>query len=120
MNKKNYIKMQKLAGFKVGDKVKVISKCPDYHMGWSTTWDECMKVGETLVIEKINDYLGMYCDDGYYYPFFVLEKANDIKIQLNSDYEAIVTEKEVIVGCQKFTHDKILEVASAIKEIKRK
>ena len=119
MKKEQYAQMQKLAGFKVGDKVEVVSKCPDYHMGWGTEWHENMKIGQRFTIHRIHDYWGIISEKlDFYYPFFVLRKLDEIKIGLNSDYEAIVTENEVIVGCQKFTHDKILEVAEAIKKIK--
>jgi hypothetical protein len=41
----------------------------------------------------------------------------DVEIKLNDSYTAIVTKDHVQVGCQKFAHAAILEVANAIKNL---
>jgi hypothetical protein len=44
-------------------------------------------------------------------------QPKSIKVQLNNSYTAIVTKEFVHVGCQKFTHAVILDVANAIKNL---
>lgn len=42
----------------------------------------------------------------------------DITVSLNSIYDAIITDKEVKVGCQNFSFEKILELAEIINSRK--
>ena len=39
-------------------------------------------------------------------------------IQLNDEYSAVISRKNVIVGCQHFSHEKIEELYNAIKKFK--
>jgi hypothetical protein len=46
-----------------------------------------------------------------------VKKNKSITVELNKSYIAVVTEENVKVGCQTFTHEVILAVAEAIKKL---
>jgi hypothetical protein len=48
-----------------------------------------------------------------------VKKTKFIAVELNESYTAVVTKKNVKVGCQTFTHEAILAVAEAIKKLTR-
>ena len=76
--KKLHIKLQNEAGFKLGDKVKIIREAKDFESGWRNVWTKEM----TQNINKIGKIINIYDDivvrtgkDSWGYPFFVLEKV---------------------------------------------
>lgn len=50
----------------------------------------------------------------------MLEKQQPNRLKLNEDYEAIVEDGEVKVGCQTFSADKVLELAEMVKNLLKK
>lgn len=56
-------------------------------------------------------------DDLYDTQFLDKILKKTITVKLNSEYSAIVSKDGVEVGCQKFTHNALLELAEAIKNI---
>ena len=79
--RKVYIKCQKEAGFKVGDKVKVMCTAKSQKYGWSNAWVAAMteNIGRLGKITRISDRdiqvaIG---DHGWGYPYYVLEKMPD-------------------------------------------
>lgn len=48
---------------------------------------------------------------------FLRIKDKTVRVRLNSAYEAIVNSKEVKVGCQTFSHDKVQKLLNAVKEV---
>ena len=75
-----YIKDQAECGIKVGDRVKVMRKTKSYTNGWDTCWVPEMNesVGKVFKVEGFSEFDkgdGFLLSDGFYYPFFVLEKV---------------------------------------------
>lgn len=75
---KLYIKLQKESGFKIGDTVKVIRDAECFESGWQHVWIMDETVGKTYKIESIHEYEGIQLENGYSYPFFVLEKVENV------------------------------------------
>lgn len=117
MTPTNYIAAERsfktLTQLKVGDKVKVIRTAKDRELGWSNSWNKTSmdkQVGKTLKVASggfASEGSGIYCNDGYYYPFFCLEvlktSAPDVQIKLESgSYTATIVGGvgSIKVGCQ--------------------
>lgn len=67
-------------GLKEGDYVKVTRKAKDYEDGWGSVWNNSMtkSVCKTLKVKEIllpNEYVIL--ENGYSYPYFVLEKIKE-------------------------------------------
>lgn len=45
-------------------------------------------------------------------------KDNTIEVTLNDKYKAVVHTDKVVVGCQTFSHDAVMQLVDAIKTIK--
>jgi hypothetical protein len=45
------------------------------------------------------------------------ESRSFIRINLNDEYEAVVSKSNVVVGCQTFTHDKVREIMAVIDRV---
>jgi hypothetical protein len=45
------------------------------------------------------------------------KKITEVKVKLNSEHAAIVREKEIEVGCQKFPHSVVAELQKAIETV---
>lgn len=92
-----YNVLQDNCGIKAGNTVKVLRIAKDFEMGWENVWEESMddKVGNTDTVNVIQEGDGFFLSDGYYYPFFVLEKIKDVKI-----LEATMQEVENKFGCK--------------------
>ena len=79
--RKLYLELQNEAGFKIGDKVKVLRGAKRYESGWDAYWVDEMDnaVGKIGKIIYVSDDIGITVDvDGlgmYIYPYFVLEKV---------------------------------------------
>lgn len=59
-----------------GDLVRVTNTWPSHHDGWENTWTRNMdrSVGEVMKVLKVNsDRKGILLEDGYEYPYQVLE-----------------------------------------------
>lgn len=48
----------------------------------------------------------------------IIMDTSEIVIEGVGSYEAVVTKENVTVGCQTISHDKVLEIAQAIRDIK--
>lgn len=68
----------KANNLKVGDKVKVVKEVESYKDGWGNFWTERMKAGKIHIIETYFDN-GVALSDGYRYPYFCLEKVQEVK-----------------------------------------
>jgi len=116
--------MQEASGIRAGDTVRVIRAANDHEMGWVNSWersmDEC--VGHEFKVHSVSGdiVLQMPDRDIYGFPFFALMLIHPkpAVIYLNEEYVATVTRDNVTVGCQVFSHEKILELAEAVKEAK--
>ncbi len=80
-----YLDEQIAAGFHKGDVVLVTRTARDREGGWCNGWAEeymDLAVGQILVIttEPYSEG-GISLSDGYAYPYFVLQKTNDIKLK---------------------------------------
>lgn len=82
MNTKSYQERQdewiKANNLKIGDKVKVIREAKNYEDGWKHEWVKFMAVKQTLIV------IGLFEDsvqlsDRYLYPYFCLEKVEEVK-----------------------------------------
>lgn len=118
--------MQQASGIRVGDTVRVLRKAEAHEMGWQNSWSRDTMdnaVGKTLpVIATTHDIKLGDEARGYGFPFFVLElvKPKPVIVELNDRYAAEVKREGVQVGCQTFTHEKILELAEAVRQMKPK
>ncbi len=73
----SYLEHHKACGLKVGDLVKVLRKAEDLEQGWNAVWSPSMNssVGTILTIKGCGGGDGFRLNNGYYYPYFVLEKV---------------------------------------------
>lgn len=82
MNTKSYQERQdewiKANNLKVGDKVKVVREAIDYENGWENCWVDRMRVNE---IHTLKSHFGnsVLLSDGLRYPYFCLEKVEEVK-----------------------------------------
>jgi hypothetical protein len=83
-------------GIELGDKVKVLCKCPSYHMGWGTAWPQTMDkyIGDTLEVTYISKEWGFRAGpDCFWFPPFVLElvkKKKDIPRPRHGDVVSVL------------------------------
>jgi hypothetical protein len=115
---------QKECGLKIGDTVKVLAKCENFANGWGTGWNALKmnpSIGRFLTVQSISNRIGIMLSNGYYYPYFVLEKTSKqpILVKLNEEYTAEVNEKEIKVGCIIFPLSIAHELHKAVTEISR-
>jgi len=95
---------QKAAGFKVGDRVKVVMIAHNHENGWDNTWTSMMDkyVGEEGDITFIcSGSKGIHLDSGYNFPFFVLERVEspEEKIKRISEKIELLISSLKNVGC---------------------
>lgn len=93
---------------KVGDYVKVTRKANEHEHGWQGLWLDDMdeSVAKTLMVEDIGFYdnnIGL--EDDYYYPYFVLEKAEPPK----HEYVPFESKEEFIEAYHYHDNDKYSE-----------
>ena len=82
--RKVYVKYQKEAGFKVGDKVKIMCTAESQKYGWSNAWVCAMteNIGRLGKITRIDDrdiYISID-NRSWGYPYYVLEKISNLEI----------------------------------------
>lgn len=109
---KAYLVLQNDSGIKVGDKVKVLRKAKSYEMGWSQTWDREMDlcVGKEYIVKNVNSF-GISIN-GLYFPFFVLEKRENVihfKVmdKLKVEHNCLITENVLTMGCTSFDQNSV-------------
>lgn len=77
----HYIALQHMAGFEIGDKVRITGVAMDDQGYWDNVWTRAMHglVGKVRTIEAIGfGASGIRIDYFYYaFPFFVLEKVEE-------------------------------------------
>lgn len=71
-----YQRAQAACGLAVGDYVKINRKCADFFGGWDNKWvpDMNITIGTIRRIVAIKK-TGIQLDNGFIYPFFVLEQV---------------------------------------------
>ena len=80
---KSYEERQRECGLKVGDKVKLLRGAEDGESGWGDCWMPKMSrhVGDIGVVEDTRETSGIFVkmdeENGYWFPYFVLEKVED-------------------------------------------
>ena len=90
---------QKAAGFKIGDRVKVVRIAQSHEDGWNNDWvaDEMNRcVGEEFEIRRIWNDKGISLG-GYNFPFFVLERVEspEEKIKrISEKFERLISRLE--------------------------
>ena len=115
-----YKKMHENCGIKVGDTVKVLRRAEYHEMGWGTSWNVYMNnsIGNEYVVSDVSsqDFLldvSKDCNVSYWFPFFVLEKVKDGKLdddcRQRDDIIKFVTE-ECDFDCQQNNVIKIVEM----------
>lgn len=122
-----YTVLQKVCGINVGDTVRVLRKVNGDSMGWVNSWqdemDELLNPESTAVVVSIDDGHGIKLDNGYQYPFFVLEVVESafkpITVYLNEEYSATIYSDRIAVGCQTFAYDAIENLAQKLGEAKK-
>ena len=109
----------KQTGIKVGDTVKVTRVAETGEMGWDVYWNDEMKGNVTQKITEIRgNGNGFRLEDGYVYPFFVLEVVKnplpkDIPL---SGYDVKFLDNGVIkVGCETISFDKLEKIYKTAK-----
>lgn len=83
---KVYLDAQTACGLQVGDYVKILCKVESNQFGWQNVWrsekDACVgKIGKIdgINVNGIVVRFGKDDDDGFYFPYFVLEKVEKPK-----------------------------------------
>ena len=107
-----YIKEQEASGLKVGDKVRVLFKVPSYSRGWRNLWIPKMDeaIGKIFTISEILTNVGIYLKECFkWFPFFCLEKAEDVK----NDYDSLIDSLEI---CSE-SKDIIRKIVNKFEEI---
>ncbi|MCK4328275.1 hypothetical protein KAX02_00375 [candidate division WOR-3 bacterium] len=92
--KKLYLKLQNEAGFKIGDKVKVMRKAESYESGWDEIWLPYKKdryVGKIFPITNISDGgISLRYDENepysWHFPYFILEKVEEQTYHLGQHF----------------------------------
>lgn len=127
-----YAKSQNARHFRVGDTVRINRTAKDHEDGWGTVWAGPMtkNVGKLGVVEDISPFNGLSVRtklDTWWHPHFVLtivkrapKPPKVYKVKLNKNYTAKVDAASVKVGCQTFTHAKILQLAKLVGKLKKK
>ena len=72
-----YLYWHKRSGIKEGDEVRIMRKAESYEGGWRRGWnvDKDPAVGETFTVISDGGNAGFQLhEDGWHYPYFVLEK----------------------------------------------
>lgn len=102
-----YIKMQENCGIKIGDTVKVLRKAVLDELGWECSWLSLMDdhIGKEFTVSALEGSEGIRLDNGYLYPFFVLEKISSPVVLKHGDIllwedgnESVVIQHESAVG----------------------
>lgn len=125
IEKEQYVLAEKASGFKVGDRVRVVESAERCECGWQNSWTGEMTdaIGKVFTIIKLNSDggTGIVLNSKYEpgYPFFVLEKVEDIKVNLNADYAAVCDVNGFQVGCQTFTWDVLDKLSTARNRLTR-
>lgn len=94
-----YKRLEKLAGFEIGDKVKVVGSAVTSQFGWSNSWDEGMdehngKTYTVLSISPAGHGIKLdFCHSRYSFPFFCLELVE--KTEKGSEKKEDKEEKKV-------------------------
>lgn len=106
-------------GLKVGDRVKVVYKVPNGHLGWEDTWLKCMDeaIDKTYIIHNIHTKYGVVLREfgGYHFPVQSLMKIPTTTIKLNDQCIAEIDGDVVKVGCQTIPMSKIYEIVEEHK-----
>lgn len=76
-----YREMAKNCGIEVGDTVRILRKANNLEMGWDQMWLYPMDryVGEIDVVTDVTDAGSFQLENGYWFPFFVLEKIKSAR-----------------------------------------
>lgn len=75
----DYLKGHEASGIKVGDYVRVTRIPRSWEQGWGDIWAPGMTPHEHRQVASDGNRLGFQLDDGWYYPYFVLEKVPERK-----------------------------------------
>lgn len=111
-----------------GSKVKVVRTFPDWAEGWENIFNSTMKKaakqGKELTIRNIEDGSGgILLSDGWRYPFQSLLpnqkpfRASVVRVELNSNHVALVSEDKIVVGCQTFDPSIVEKLQEALKSL---
>jgi len=77
-----YLVLQQAAGFRAGDRVRVLRKAEDFELGWPDSWSVYMDdfIGSVHTIQWVSQYgIGLVQGFGRYnFPWFVLEKVQGV------------------------------------------
>lgn len=109
-------------GIAVGDYVKVVRPFVDNESGCLLEFDEDWMddmVGQSFEVTQINGDGDFELDggDGGYWPFFCLLKES-AAIKLNEQHTAVIIDggKNIKVGCQVFSSDKVIELYNILTD----
>ena len=87
---------------KKGTNVLYFNKGEDYFGGWTEIATQSLKYKQVTLAQLVE-----------------MLTPEEIKVELNSEYTAIVTKEGVKVGCQSFPTSKIRELAKALDEVEK-
>ena len=120
----SYLTLQTASGIQIGDSVKILCRAESYTLGWHNSWESDMTaaIGKTQVIKAIMKNSGVLLD-GWYYPFFVLEKVAKapkvVKVRLNPLYEATISKDGIKIGGLTLTLSLIDKLEAAQKQLNK-
>lgn len=108
----------------IGDIVKVTHKVPSYDLGWGNTWVEEMDeyVGGEYRIGRIVDGRVKLGGIIYSFPIHVLQlvrrKKAPVTMKLTKDYDAVISEDDIKVGCQTITFEAFDKLVKAVNKMR--
>lgn len=71
-----YLRLQNVCNFRTGEMLLITRSATEYEMGWENTWNSNMdrSVGCKLKVIALGGEQGVYMEDSYYYPWFILRR----------------------------------------------
>lgn len=113
----------------VGDIVIVTHEVPSHDLGWSNCWlSSSMNkaIGEECIITEAPCNSGVRLGgqgNDYYYPLqsvqLVRKAPKRISVKISEDYNALVSEDNIKVGCQTITFTAFDELAAAVAKMRK-
>ena len=112
----------------VGDIVKVTHEVPSNDLGWSNCWCNSMDnaISKECIITEAPCSSGVRLGEQgnyYYYPLqsvrLVRKAPKKISVKISEDYNAVVSEDNIKVGCQTITFTAFDELAAAVAKMRK-
>lgn len=121
-----YQQLVEQSTLQVGDRVKVTHKVPSHDLGWENSWAKGMDVvvGRECRIIDMTEYGVKLSTSDYNFPIHVLQlvrrKKVPVTMKLTKDYDAVISEDDIKVGCQTITFDTFDKLVKKVNKMRSK